>query len=105
VLVYSAEKLIGYLVGVSSRWAISLFLIAVVFTGIEFDDLAFGIVLNLEDLSEVALGTVTWDSLQQVHLILALEEEFGMQFEVDQIAVMRGVRPIVAMIRERAGPG
>jgi acyl carrier protein len=47
----------------------------------------------------------TWDSLQQVHLILALEEEFGMQFEVDQIAVMRGVRPIVAMIRERAGPG
>lgn len=47
----------------------------------------------------------TWDSLQQVHLILALEEEFGLQFEVDQIAVMQGVRPIVAMIRERAGAG
>jgi acyl carrier protein len=47
----------------------------------------------------------TWDSLQQVHLILALEEEFGLQFEVDQIAVMRGVRPIVAMVRERAGAG
>ena len=31
VLVYSAEKLIGYLVGVASRWAVSLFLIAVVF--------------------------------------------------------------------------
>jgi acyl carrier protein len=43
-----------------------------------------------------------WDSLQQVHLILALEEEFGFQFEVDQIAVMRGVGPIVAMVRERA---
>jgi acyl carrier protein len=45
----------------------------------------------------------TWDSLQQVHLILALEEEFGFQFEVDQIAVMQGVRPIVAMVREHAG--
>jgi acyl carrier protein len=43
-----------------------------------------------------------WDSLQQVHLILALEEEFGFQFEVDQIALMRGVGPIVAMVRERA---
>jgi acyl carrier protein len=49
----------------------------------------------------------SWDSLQQVHLILALEEEFGFQFEVDQIAVMHGLRPIVAMVRERAeaGPG
>lgn len=47
----------------------------------------------------------TWDSLQQVHLILALEEEFGFQFEVDQIAVMRGVGPIVTMVREHAGAG
>jgi cation:H+ antiporter len=33
VLLYSAEKMIGYLVGVASRWAISLFLIAIIFTG------------------------------------------------------------------------
>jgi cation:H+ antiporter len=72
VLVYSAEKLIGYLVGVASRWAISLFLIAVVFTGIEFDDLAFGIVLNLEDLSEVALGTVVGTTTAMTGLVLAL---------------------------------
>jgi cation:H+ antiporter len=72
VLVYSAEKLIGYLVGVSSRWAISLFLIAVVFTGIEFDDLAFGIVLNLEDLSEVALGTVVGTTTAMTGIVLAL---------------------------------
>jgi acyl carrier protein len=45
----------------------------------------------------------SWDSLQQVHLILALEEEFGIQFEVDQIAIMRSVEPIVAMVRQRAG--
>jgi acyl carrier protein len=45
----------------------------------------------------------TWDSLQQVHLILALEEEFGVQFDVDQIELMRSVGPIVALVRERAG--
>jgi cation:H+ antiporter len=72
VLVYSAEKLIGYLVGVASRWAISLFLIAVVFTGIEFDDLAFGVVLNLEDLSEVALGTVIGTTVAMTGVVLAL---------------------------------
>ena len=72
VLVYSAEKLIGYLVGVASRWAISLFLIAVVFTGIEFDDLAFGVVLNLEDLSNVALGTVIGTTIALTGVVLAL---------------------------------
>ena len=54
LLVYCAEKLIAHLVGVASRWAISLFLIAVVFTGIEFDDLAYGIVLNVDDLKQAA---------------------------------------------------
>jgi cation:H+ antiporter len=72
VLVYSAERLIGYLVGVASRWAISLFLIAVVFTGIEFDDLTFGIVLNLDNLSNVALGTVIGTTIAMTGLVLAL---------------------------------
>lgn len=72
ILVYSAEKLIGYLVGVASRWMISLFLIAVVFTGIEFDDLAYGIVLNLEDLKQVALGTVIGTTIAMTGVVLAL---------------------------------
>ncbi|MDL5156639.1 sodium:calcium antiporter [Actinomycetospora termitidis] len=72
VLVFSAEKLIGYLVGVASRWAISLFLIAVLFTGIEFDDLAFGIALNLEDLSNVALGTVIGTTVAMTGVVLAI---------------------------------
>ena len=72
LLVYSAEKLIGYLVGVSSRWAISLFLVAVVFTGIEFDDLAFGVVLNLEGLQQVALGTVIGTTVAMTGIVLAL---------------------------------
>ncbi|GAA4908474.1 cation:H+ antiporter [Actinomycetospora succinea] len=72
VLVYCAEKLIGHLVGVASRWAISLFLVAVVFTGIEFDDLAFGLALGLEDLHEVALGTVVGTTIAMPGLVLAL---------------------------------
>ena len=72
VLVYCAEKLIGHLVGVASRWAISLFLVAVVFTGIEFDDLAFGLALGLEDLHEVALGTVIGTTVAMPGLVLAV---------------------------------
>jgi len=63
----------------------------------------FGVPRRAVSLESTPDTISTWDSLQQVHLILALEEEFGLQFEVDQIAVMRGVRPIVAMVRERAG--
>ena len=72
VLVYSAEKLIAHLVGVASRWAISLFLVAVVFTGIEFDDLAYGIVLNIDDLKSAALGTVIGTTVAMTGIVLAL---------------------------------
>lgn len=72
LLVYSAEKLIGYLVGVASRWAISLFLLAVIFTGIEFDDLAYGIVLNLDELKHVALGTVMGTTIALTGIVLSL---------------------------------
>lgn len=43
----------------------------------------------------------SWDSLQQVHLVLALEEEFGIQFDVDEIAAMQALSMIVATVRER----
>jgi cation:H+ antiporter len=72
VLVYSAEKLIAHLVGVASRWAISLFLVAVVFTGIEFDDLAYGIVLNIDDLKQAALGTVIGTTVAMTGVVLSL---------------------------------
>ncbi|GAA4894121.1 sodium/calcium exchanger protein [Actinomycetospora straminea] len=72
VLVYCAEKLIGQLVGVASRWAISLFLVALVFTGVEVDDLALGLALGLEDLHEVALGTVIGTTIAMPGLVLAV---------------------------------
>ena len=72
LLVYSAEKLIVYLVGAAGGLHVSVFLLAIVFTGIEFDDLAFGVVLNMEDLGEVALGTVFGTAIAMTGIVLAL---------------------------------
>jgi acyl carrier protein len=38
---------------------------------------------------------VTWDSLNQINLILALEEEFGVRFTDDQVVQMLSVRSII----------
>ncbi|MGP4021192.1 sodium:calcium antiporter [Saccharopolyspora sp. 5N708] len=72
LLIYSAEKLVGYLVGVASGLKISLFLLAIVFTGIEFDDIFLGVALNLEELDEVALGIVFGTALSLPGIVLAL---------------------------------
>jgi cation:H+ antiporter len=72
VLVYSAEKLITYLVGAARGLAISLFLLAILFTGIEFDDLVFGVVLNLEGLEDVALGVIFGTVISLTGLVLAI---------------------------------
>jgi cation:H+ antiporter len=72
LLIYSAEKLIKHLVGIASGLNISLFLLAIVFAGIEFDDVFLGVALNLEDLDGVALGTVFGAALSLVGIVLAL---------------------------------
>lgn len=72
LLIYSAEKLIVYLVGAASGLHVSVFLLAIIFTGIEFDDLALGIALNVEDLSGVALGTVFGTAISMTGIVLAL---------------------------------
>jgi cation:H+ antiporter len=72
LLIYSAEKLIVYLVGAAGGLRISVFLLAIVFTGIEFDDVAFGVVLNVDDLGEVALGTVFGTAIAMTGIVLAL---------------------------------
>jgi cation:H+ antiporter len=72
LLIYSAEKLIVYLVGAAAGLRISVFLLAIIFTGIEFDDVALGVALNLEDLSGVALGTVFGTAISMTGIVLAL---------------------------------
>jgi cation:H+ antiporter len=72
LLIYSAEKLIGHLVGIASGLRVSVFLLAVIFTGIEFDDVFLGVALNLEDLEGVALGVVFGTALSMTGVVLAL---------------------------------
>lgn len=72
LLIFSAEKLIGYLVGVASGLKVSVFLLAIIFTGIEFDDIFLGVALNLEDLDGVALGIVFGTALSLPGIVLAL---------------------------------
>lgn len=72
LLIYSAEKLIGYLVGVARGLRVSVFLLAIIFTGIEFDDVILGAVLNLEDMDGVAVGIVFGTGLSMIGIVLAL---------------------------------
>lgn len=72
LLIFSAEKLIGYLVGAASGLKVSVFLLAIIFTGIEFDDIFLGVALNLEDLDGVALGIVFGTALSLPGIVLAL---------------------------------
>lgn len=72
LLIVSAEKFIGFLVKTANGTNVSLFLLAVVFTGIEFDDAILGIATNLEDLGGVALGTALGTALSLTGVTLAL---------------------------------
>jgi cation:H+ antiporter len=72
LLVYSAERLISALVGASRGLQISAFLLAIIFTGIEFDDIVLGIALNLEDEQDVALGLVLGTAVSFTGIVLAL---------------------------------
>ncbi|RRO15647.1 sodium:proton exchanger [Saccharopolyspora rhizosphaerae] len=72
LLIYSAEKLVGYLVGMAAGLRISVFLLAIIFTGIEFDDIFLGVALNVEELDEVALGIVFGTALSLPGVVLAL---------------------------------
>ena len=72
LLIYSAERLIGALVGASRGLRVSVFLLAIIFTGIEFDDLVLGIALNLEDDQDAALGLVLGTAVSFSGVVLAL---------------------------------
>jgi cation:H+ antiporter len=72
LLIVSAEMLISHLVGAARGLRVPLFLLAIVFTGIEFDDVTLGVALNLEDLSGVALGIVFGTALSFTGVVLAL---------------------------------
>lgn len=105
VLIYSAEKLITYLVGAARGLAVSLFLLAILFTGIEFDDLVFGVALNLEGLEDVALGVIFGTVISMSGLVLALAALIApnkVEVPKDYIAIF-ALAPLILVVPALAG--
>ncbi|MCW2533447.1 MAG: sodium/calcium exchanger rane region [Blastococcus sp.] len=106
LLVISAEKLIAHLVGAASGLRVPLFLLAVVFTGVEFDDITLGVGLNLEELNGVALGVVLGTALSFTGVVLALAvilEPSKVDIPPDYVIVF-AVAPLVMLGFTLAGP-
>ncbi|MEV5971721.1 hypothetical protein [Streptomyces sp. NPDC051921] len=100
LLIYSAEKLITYLVGMARGLVVSLFLLAVLFTGIEMDDLSFSAVLNAEGLEDVALGVTFGTVISMTGLVLGIAAVVApcrVEIPKDYIAVF-AVAPLVLIV-------
>ncbi|WP_254764444.1 sodium:calcium antiporter [Natrinema marinum] len=71
-LTVCVEKLISYLTRAAFGLQLSLFALAIVFTGFEFDDTVFALVLSAGGLEGAALGTALGTGLAIVGATLAL---------------------------------
>ncbi|SIR72452.1 sodium:calcium antiporter [Natronorubrum thiooxidans] len=72
VLTYSVEKLISYLTRAAFGLGVSIFGLAIVFTGFEFDDTAVALVFGAGGLEQVALGTALGTALAITGITLAV---------------------------------
>lgn len=52
--------------------------------------------------STTAKDIEEWDSLAHITLIATMEKEFGMKFTMDEVASLKNVGEMVAVIAERA---
>lgn len=59
-----------------------------------------GVPVNQLDENSSPETVEVWDSLMHMNLVLALEEEFGVQFSDEQIMQMLDVKLITATLRE-----
>lgn len=106
LLVYSVEKLIGFLTKAAIGLNVSLFVLAILLTGIEFDDVIFGVATNIEELSGVALGVVFGTALSLTGVTLALAA-IVTPFEVDvprDYLVLFALSPLVMIPFVLTGP-
>lgn len=63
-----------------------------------FDD--EGIILNEETSST---DIESWNSLEQINLIVAIQDEFKIKFNIDEVNAMNDVGKIVDFILEKIG--
>ena len=74
------------------------------------NDRFFGVLSSLFNLPPERLGDHSsratleqWDSLKHMHLVLALEEEFGIEFSDDEIGDLDTAARLKAAIAEKLG--
>jgi cation:H+ antiporter len=72
LLTACVERLISYLVRAALGLRLSLFALAIVFTGFEFDDTVLGVVLSTGGLEGAALGTALGTAVAIIGVTLAL---------------------------------
>jgi len=97
LLTACTEKLISYLARASINMKMSLFALAIVFTGFEFDDTILALVLSSGGLEQAALGTALGTGLAIIGVTLALAaivRPFPVDLPNDYIAIF-GLAPLI----------
>ncbi|MFD1689424.1 sodium:calcium antiporter [Halolamina salifodinae] len=90
LLIASTEKLISYLARASLRMRLSLFALAIVFTGFEFDDTVLALVFSAGGMEGAALGTALGTGLAITGVTLAaaaMVEPFPVNLPPDYVAL------------------
>lgn len=72
ILMISVEVFVHALVHVAVRFRVSAFLLAVVFSGIEFDNAMFGLATGFNEVQDVAFGLTLGNAISILGLTLAL---------------------------------
>lgn len=97
LLTVSTEKFISYITRASLNLKISLFALAIIFTGLEFDDTILALVLSGGGLEGAALGTALGTGLSIIGVTLALAaiiQPFPVDLPVDYVVIF-GLAPVV----------
>ncbi len=97
LLAASTEKLISYLARAALNLKMSLFALAIIFTGFEFDDTILALVLSGGGLEQAALGSALGTGLAIIGVTLALAaliEPFPVDLPKDYI-VLFGLGPLI----------
>ena len=97
LLTACVEKLIDYLTRAALGLKVSLFALAIVFTGFEFDDTILALVLSAGELEAAALGTALGTGLAIVGVTLALAavvRPFPVDLPTDYV-VLFGLAPLL----------
>jgi len=97
LLTACTEKLISYLARASLNMKMSLFALAIVFTGFEFDDTILALVLSGGGLEEAALGTALGTGLAIIGITLAVAaiiKPFPVDLPTDYIVIF-GLAPLI----------